>query len=142
MKLATPRRRVRGSTPSLAGAENRGGEHELEPCRESTRAVPALVVKELPSVRAQEGNDVLEVRRRARHSAKCRRIERSSPCGEEEDSREPAPDLEPTRVEVSVWNPVAHEVQSRPENECYEPRPAGCTGRSACRHVERNYHGA
>ena len=84
---------------------------------------------------------MLEVRRGARCSAKCRRIEQASPRGEEEDARETAADLEPTRVEVSVRNAVARDVENRPQKECCEPRAAGGAGRSACRHVEGNDHG-
>jgi hypothetical protein len=120
--------------------ENRGGEQELQACWEPTRAVPAVVVEEFSSARAQERKDVLEVRRGARRSAKCRRIERASPRGEEEDAREAAADLEPTRMEVSVRDAVARNVEDRPQNDCCERAACG-TGRSACRHVEGNYHG-
>jgi hypothetical protein len=58
--------------------------------------VPAIAVEDFPSARAQERKDVLEVRRGARCSAKCRRIERSSPRREKEDGRESAADLELT----------------------------------------------
>jgi hypothetical protein len=92
-------------------------------------------------MRAQERKHVLEVRRGARCSAKCRRIERASPRGEQEDSCNAAADLEPTRVEVSVRNTVARDVENRPQNECCEPRAAGGASRSACRHVEGNDHG-
>ena len=131
----------RGSTPWRAECgENRGGEQELQACREPARAVPALVVEEFPSTRAQDGEDVLEVGRGARRSAKCCRIERSSPCGEEKDARKTAANLEPTRVEVSVRNPVARNVDNRPQKQRREPRAAGGAGRSACRDVEGNYH--
>jgi hypothetical protein len=122
-------------------SENRSGEQELQPCREPTRAVPAVVVEEFPSARAQERKDVLEVRRGARRSAECRWIERASPRGEEEDARQAAADLEPTRVKVSVRNAVARDVENRPQKDCCEPRATGGAGRSACRHVEGNDHG-
>jgi hypothetical protein len=64
---------------------------------------------------------VLEVGRGARRSSECRRIERASSDGEEEDSRETAGDLEPTRAEVSVRYAVARNVENRPQNECCEP---------------------
>jgi hypothetical protein len=99
-----------------------------------------VVVEEFPSARAQERKDVLEVRCGARRSAKCRRIERASPQGEEEDARQAAADLEPTRAEVSVRNAVARDVENRPQKECCEPRTADGAGRSACRHVEGNDH--
>jgi hypothetical protein len=121
--------------------ENRGGEQELQACRERTRAVPAVLVEEFPSTRAQERKDVLEIRRGARCSAKCGRIEQASPQREEEDARQAAADLEPTRVKVSVRNAVARDVKNRPQKECCEPRAAGGAGRSACGHVEGNYHG-
>jgi hypothetical protein len=68
---------------NAACAEDRGGEQELQPCWERTRAMPAVVVEEFPSARTQEGKHMLEVRRRARRSAKRRRIQWASPCGEE-----------------------------------------------------------
>ncbi len=96
------------------GDENRDGNQELQPCREPARAVPAVVVEEFPSARAEEGKDVLEVRRGARCSAECRRIEQATSYGEEEDAHETAGDLEPTRAEVSVRNAVARNVENRP----------------------------
>jgi hypothetical protein len=103
--------------------------------------VPAVVVEEFPSTRAQTRKDVLEVRRGARCGSECRRIERASPSGEEKDARQAASYLEPTRAEVSVRNAVARDVENRPQQECCEPRAAGSSGRGACRNVESNYHG-
>lgn len=77
--------------------------------------MPAVVVEEFPSARAEERKDVLEVRRGARRGAECRRIERASPCGKKEDPREAAADLEPTRPEVPVRKAVARDVENRPE---------------------------
>ena len=94
-----------------------------------------MVVEELPSARAEKRKDVLEVRRGARGSAKCGRIEQSSPHGEQEDASEAAADLEPTRAEVSVRKAVARNVENRPQKESREPRAADCAGRCACRHV-------
>jgi hypothetical protein len=122
--------------------ENRDGEEELQAGRERTGAVPAVVVEEFPSTRAQEREDVLEVGGGARYSAECRRIERASSRGEEEDACEAAADLEPTRVEVAVRNAVAGDVENRPQKECREPRAAGGSGRSARRNVEGNDHAA
>jgi hypothetical protein len=99
-------------------------------------------VEELLSARAQEREDVLEVGCGARCSAKCRRIERAASRGEDEDAPEAAADLEPPRAKVLVRNPVAGDVENRPQNECCEPRAAGGAGRSACRNVEGNDHGA
>ncbi len=99
-----------------------------------------MVVEEFPSARAQERKDVLEVRRGARCSAECRRIEWASPRGKKEDARETAADLEPTRVEVSVRKAVARDVENRPQKDCCEARAARGASRSACRHVEGNYH--
>ena len=72
-----------------------------------------MVVEEFPSTRAQEWEDVLEVGRGARCSAKCRRVERAA-SRSEEDAPEPAADLEPTRMKVSVRNAVAGDVENRP----------------------------
>jgi hypothetical protein len=100
-----------------------------------------MAVEEFPSARAQDWKDMLEVRHGARCGAKCRRIERASPRSEQEDAHETAADLEPTRVEVSVRNAVARDVEKRPEKKCGDPRAAGGARRSACRHMEGNYHG-
>ena len=101
---------------------------------------PEAIVKDLPSAWTQEGEDVLEIRSGARERAERRRIERPTPRGEKSDACDTGPDLEPSRVEISVWNAVAREVESRPQQECREPRAAGRAGRSACRHVEGNDH--
>ena len=77
-------------------------------------------VEEFPSTRAQEREHVLEVGRGARCSAKRRRIERAASHSEEEDAHEAAADLEPTRVKVSVRNPVARDVKNGPQKECSE----------------------
>jgi hypothetical protein len=103
--------------------------------------VPAVVVEELPSARAEKRKDVLEVRRGARGSAKCGRIEGAATRGEEEHAGDTAADLEPTRLEVSVRKAVARDVENRSQKECCEPRAAGGAGRSACREVEGDYHG-
>ena len=83
---------------------------------------------------------MLEVRRGARCSAKCRRIERSSPRREKEDARDAAADLEATRVEVSVRNAIARKMENRPKEQSCEPRAAGGTSRSSCRNVEGDDH--
>ena len=72
------------------------------------------VVKELPSAGTQEGEDVFEIRSGARSSAESRRIEQAPPRSEENDAGDPCPHFEPSRVEVSVRNAVAYEVQNRP----------------------------
>jgi hypothetical protein len=99
-----------------------------------------VVVEQLPSARAQERKDVLEVRRGAGCGANCRRIEWASPRGKEEDARQTAADLESMRAEVFVRKAVARDMENRPQKKCCKPRAAGCAGRSACRHVECNYH--
>jgi len=104
--------------------------------------VPAeSVVKELSSARAQEREDVLEVRGGTRHGAKRRRIERASPPGEEEDTRKTAANLEATRVDVLVRQAIACEVEDWPKDERRTSRPARGAGRGASGHVERNDHG-
>ena len=75
---------------------------------------PQAVVKELPSAWTHERNDVLEIRSGARERAERRRIEGASPRGEKSDACDTGPDLEPSRVEVSVRNAVAHEMQNGP----------------------------
>ena len=104
--------------------------------------MPAVVVEEFPSTRAQEREDVLEVGRGARCSPKCRGVKRAPSGSEEEDSHEAAADLEPTRMKVSVRDAVAGDVENRPQKECCEPRAAGGAGRSARRNMKGNDHGA
>ena len=71
-------------------------------------------MKELSSARAQEGEDVLEVRGGTRRSAERRRIERASPRGKKKDARKTAADLEAARAEVLVRQAIAREVDDRP----------------------------
>ena len=91
--------------------EDRAGQHQLQGYREAPRAMPAeAAVEELPSARAQEGKDVLEVRGRARGGAERGRIERASPHGEEDNTHNAAADLEATRADVPVRHlPPGHE---------------------------------
>ncbi len=84
---------------------------------------------------------MLEVGRGARRSAECCWIKRTSPRGEKEDACDAAADLEPTRVEVSVRNAVARDMENRPQKEGCESRAADRADRSPCRDVEGNYHG-
>ena len=95
--------------------ENSPGQQELCVCRKPPLPVPAeAVVKQLPSSRTQEGEDVLEVRRGTRHSTKRRRIEWASPHGQEKDARETTADFEATRAEVLVRQAIACEVEGWP----------------------------
>jgi hypothetical protein len=61
------------------------------------------VVEELVSARTQEREDVLEVRGRAGRGAERRRIERSTPHGEEGKTRQAA------------------KMEDRPREDCREP---------------------
>jgi hypothetical protein len=79
------------------------------------------VVEELVSARTQEGDDVLEVRGRAGRCAERRGIERSTPQGEEGETRQAAADLEPTRADVLVRDAVAEKVEDRSREERREP---------------------
>lgn len=94
-------------------AENRNGREQLQVCREAPRAVPAAAVEELPPARAQEREDVLEIRRGARRGAEGRRVERTAARGEEQEAREPASDLEAPRADVLVRQAVTHKVENR-----------------------------
>lgn len=123
-------------------AQNHASQQELQACREAPLPVPAeAVVKELPSARAQERKDVLEVRGGTRGGAKRRRIERASSRGEEEDARETTSDLEATRAEVLVRQAIAREMEDWPQEERRDSRPAGGAGRGACGYVECDDHG-
>jgi len=74
-------------------------------------------VEELPSARAQERENMLEVRGGARGCAERRRIEGASPRREEEDASDAAADLEASGADVLVRHAVAREVENRPEDE-------------------------
>ena len=73
------------------------------------------------SPRTQEREDVLEVRGRAGRCAERRRIERSTPHGEEGETRQAAADLEPTRADVLVRDAVSDKMQDRSGEERREP---------------------
>jgi hypothetical protein len=123
-------------------AEYRAGQQELQVCWEAPRAVPAsAAVEELAAARAQEREDVLEVGCGARSGAERCRIERAAACGEEDEARETAADLEAARADVLVRQPIAREVEDRAQQERRESRPTGGTGRCARRHVKRDDHG-
>jgi hypothetical protein len=79
------------------------------------------VVEELVSARTQEWEDVLEVRGGARRCAERRRIERSTPRGEEGETCQAAADLEPTRADVLVWDAVAEKMEDRSREHRREP---------------------
>jgi hypothetical protein len=70
-------------------------------------------VEERSSARAQEWEDVFEVRGGARCGAKCRWIERASSRGEKEEACETAGDLEATRGDVLVRQAVTRQVEDR-----------------------------
>ena len=123
-------------------SENRGGKQELQACWERTGAVPAPIVEEFPSPRAQEGEDVLEVGRGTRGSPKRCRVERAASRGEKENAPDAAADLERPRVEVSVRHAVSGNMESRPQKDCCQPRSTGSPRRSARRKVVGNYHAA
>src|SRR6266702_1286966 len=97
-------------------------------------------VEELAAMRAQEGQDVLEVGCGARPGAERRRIERAAACGEEDEARETAADLEAARADVLVRQPIAREVKDRAQQERPDARPAGGTGRGARRYVKGDDH--
>jgi hypothetical protein len=77
----------------------------------------AAAMEELPSARAKERKDVLEVRSGAGRAAKRRRIEEASLCDEKQEACETAADLEATRADVLVRQAVAREVKDRSEEE-------------------------
>jgi hypothetical protein len=81
-------------------------------------------VEELAAVRAQEGQDVLEVGCGARPGAERRRIERPAARGEEDETGETAADLEAARADVLVRQPIAREVKDRAEQERRDPLAA------------------
>src|SRR5262245_28328184 len=89
------------------GTENHAGEQELKFRRKRARAVPAAVVEELPSPWPQERKYVLEVGGAGRRGADGRRIERASTGSEEQEARDTAADLEPTRAKVFMRHSVA-----------------------------------
>jgi hypothetical protein len=119
---ARPVLRRRGRSPRWSDerTENCAGQQELEVCWEAAGAVPT-VVEELVSARTQEGEDVLEVRGRAGSCAERRRIERSTPHGEEGETSQATADVEPTRADVLVRDAVADKMENRSREERREP---------------------
>ena len=89
----------------------------------------------------QQREDMLEVRRGTRRAAKRRRIQWSSPGGEEKQRRDTAAGLEATRAEVLMWQPVAREVEYRPQEKRRDSRPAHSAGGRTRGHMERDDHG-
>jgi hypothetical protein len=79
------------------------------------------VVEEVMSARTEKRKHVLEVRGRARRCAKRRRIERSTPHGEEGETRQAAADLEPTRADVLVGDAIADNMEDRSREHRREP---------------------
>jgi hypothetical protein len=123
-------------------AENPKGEQELQVCREPPRAVPAdAVVKELPSSRTQEREDMLKVRDGTRRPTKRRRIEWASPGSKEKHPRDTAADLEATRAEVPVRHAIAREVEYRPHEERRDTRTTRSAGGGPRGHMEGDDHG-
>jgi hypothetical protein len=98
------------------------------------------VVKDFPSTWTQERNYVLEVRGRTRRGTKRRRIEWASPHREKDETREPAADLEASRMDVFVRQAIARKVEERSEEQSGEPRPTGRAGGSARSHMEGDDH--
>jgi len=92
-------------------------------------------VEELASTRTQEWEDMFKVGGGARRRAERRRIERSTPHREEDETRQAAPDLEAAGADVLVRETVARKMEDRTHKERREPRPAGGARRGAGRHV-------
>lgn len=99
-------------------------------------------VKELPSPGTEGRKDVLEIWCRARRAAECRRIEHAANAREQGKACKSARDLEATGADVLMWDPVAHEVEDRPDQEREEPRSRSRAGSGAGRHVQRDDHAA
>lgn len=97
-------------------------------------------VKELASARTQKWDDVLEIGCGACRGPESRRIERSAPGGKEGETKKAARDLEAARVDVSVRQTVAREVEDRPDNEGGDSRAGRGAGGRARGDVERNNH--
>jgi hypothetical protein len=103
-------------------AENCARQQKLQACREAPGAVPAeKAVEELAPARAQEWEDVLEVRGGARSRAQRCRIERSAPSGEKGETRQAATDLETARADVLVREAVAGKMEERPREDRRQP---------------------
>jgi len=83
----------------------------------------AAVVEELAAARAQEREDVLEVRGGARRGTERRRIERAAPRGEEDEARETAGDLEAARADVLVRQAVAARWRIGPRRSAASREP-------------------
>ena len=110
---------ITGRSTSRTGerAENGARREELGPGGDAAGPVPAVEAmagKELAPGGAREADDVLDIGDRSRHGAEDGGVERPAPRREEEESRDPARDLEPARVNVVVRHPVAEQMRDRP----------------------------
>jgi hypothetical protein len=98
----------------------------------------APTVEELAPARTRQPQDVLDVRQRGGERAESRGIEGAAPCDEKTQADEPASDLEAPRRDVPVRDPVAREVEKRPEQERRPSGTRGSAGQSAGRDVKRS----
>ena len=141
-----PRRLLRagtdaGSPRCQEQAKDRSGKQELELRRESARAVPAAAaVEELPSARAQQREQVLEVRCRSRKRTEGGRIERAAPRREEGDGREPASYLEAAAGDVLVRDVGSREVERGSKQQRAPTRTGECASRRTRGNMQRNDH--
>lgn len=85
---------------------------------------------------------MLDIRNACRDRAERDRIERPAPCGEHQNRGGSRGNLEPTRRDVVMGDPVADDVDERPERDRRDPPPNQCADSRARSDVDRHDHRA
>jgi len=80
-----------------------------------------IAVEEFASPWSQKGEDVFEVRCRARSGAESRWIERAAPRREQDKASETAADLVAARSNVLVRDAVAYQMEEWSHKQCRKP---------------------
>ena len=102
----------------------------------------SAAVEEHLSARTEPRHDVLEVRHRGSGATKHSGIQRAAPHGEQAEREKSAADLEAPVGNVLVRNPVACDMEGRPEQEGERPGSDERAERASGRDMQRNDHRA
>jgi hypothetical protein len=132
-----------GQPAKLAAAKKEADEEtrseKLDRRRKTTAPVPAVEAvtwEELPSARARQPKEVLEVGSRSGEGAGHRRVEGSAHRGEEQDCGDARAGLEAAVGDVTVRHPIAGEVEEHSEWQRAEPGTDKCAADSTGRNVK------
>jgi hypothetical protein len=121
--------------------ENSACHDELNVCAEASGPMPAAPVEELPAVRTQLREDVLEVGCRGGAAPERGWIERPTTEREQRQCKQAASNLKGTLGDVLVRDSIAGKMQRRPEGERRPPRSRQRTEQRTGRDMKRNDHG-